>query len=108
MLSSNGLTLEAGCPGGQPDVRATSAVEGAWLRATTVGQGSSPARVAGAAHTLAGLPVVIFSPTDARGTIDLHYLRPDGHHVDIDAGVESLIPLNKSSGCLLEGQAIAG
>jgi hypothetical protein len=108
VLSSNGLTLEAGCPSGQPEVRARSAVQGAWLRATTIGQGSTPARVVGASHTIAGLPVTIFSPADARGTIDLHYLQPDGHHVDIDAGVESLIAINGSSGCLLEGQAIAG
>lgn len=108
VLSSSGLTLEASCLNGQPDVRATSAVQGAWLRATTIGQGSSPASVVGAQHTIAGLPVVIFAPASARGTIDLHYLKPDGHHVDIDAGVESLIAIGNSAGCLVEGQAIAG
>jgi hypothetical protein len=108
VLSLNGLTLTLSCGTGEPTVQAIAAVTGSLLRGTKIGISVTPAAPVGTSVATANVPVTVFTPTDARGSLVLHYLTTAGHRVDVNAVVDDTATINNFNGCLLEGTAIAG
>ena len=107
ILSFNGLTLTLSCtPAGKPVVQATAAVTGSFMRGTKISAAGTNS--VGSSQATAGSPNTVFSSTDQRGSLLLHYLQTDGHRVDVDAVVDDSNTINGFDGCLLEGTAIAG
>lgn len=107
ILSFNGLTLTLSCtPAGKPVVQATAAVTGSFMRGHTITAAGTSS--VGTSQATAGSPNTVFSSTDQRGSLLLHYLQTDGHRVDVDAVVDDSNTINGFDGCLLEGTAIAG
>lgn len=108
VLSLNGLTLTLSCGTGEPTVQAIAAVAGSLMRGTKIGISVTPAAQVGTSVATANTPVTVFAPTDARGSLVLHYLTTAGHRVDVNAVVDDTHTINNFDGCLLEGTAIAG
>ena len=108
VLSLNGLTLTLSCGTGEPTVQAIAAVTGSFMRGTKIGISATPTAPVGTSTATANTPVTVFAPTDARGSLVLHYLTTAGHRVDVNAVVDDTHTINNFNGCLLEGTAIAG
>jgi hypothetical protein len=105
-FSLAGVTLTMSCATNEPNVTASSAIGGAFMRGTQVG--SSTAGSVGTSNATPNTPSTVFSTTDARGSLILHYLTPSGTFVDITAVVDDADTINGFDGCLIEGNAIFG
>lgn len=106
-LSLDGLTLAISCGStGQPDVTATSSINGAFMRGTKVS--GATATTMGTSVAAGGTPLDIFTTTDGLGSFILHYLTTSGTFVDVTAVVDNHNTIGEFDGCLLEGNAIVG
>jgi hypothetical protein len=106
VFSDDGLTLTLSCASGEPIAEASSSQAGNLMRGTAVTfTGSGPV---GTSNTAPGSPSTLIDPSQERGTFELHYLKPNGQHVDIIAVVDDTNTIGGFDGCLLEGTAIAG
>ena len=104
VFSYDGLTLTLSCSGGEPKVQATSVQAGAFVRGSVISQ--TQALPIGSSDIVGSTPLDVFTTSDQRGTLDLHYLRTDGHQVDVDAAVDDSHTINEYDGCLMEGFAV--
>jgi hypothetical protein len=108
ILSFEGLTLFAACPGGKPRVLAQTAVNNTDLRVSAVGPGGNAAAAVGGTSNLDVGKSASALAGKASGTSTIVYTRPDNHTATVTLGFADSPSPGSRKGCTYSGSAIGG